>query len=732
MSSNHVCHDGEPLQISRLHFEDLAESVVQEYSSPPNQEALDKHLRRWRQSHSSQGLLTPAVLAEVARPDSEGLYRRVEISPEVRRGLEESRKEVDDYLRRGKLVYGVTTGFGTHRKHLVPTEDAARLSVNLLYSHAAGVGRPLPTEVIRGMMLLRLAAFAQGRSGISPYLVDRLQQVLNRGVVPYVPEKGSVGCSGDLCSLAHLFLVLIGEGRAWVIQNRGNSKGGEEPSWRDGMDRREWWLRTDASSRTEIWKRGDSRVLLTGREALEVAGIRPLDAGDLQVKDGLALTNGTTLSTAILALAVHDAATLFRVANISGSLTHQAVGGHTRAFEPHVGAVRPHAGQMLTAWELWHLLQDSTLKNRCALVGDAQDDYSLRSIPPVHGASYDAIAYARRVAEIEINSANDNPLFFRNFGRESNSDGKPIEFQFRYLEDLPRDERVESSLRDTYHCSAANFHGQPVAIALDLLKIALAELADIAERRIQLLLDANHNRGLPASLTLGTPGLESGYMLTQYTAASLVAENKVLCHPSTVDSIPTSANAEDHVSMAANAARHVRQVVENVADVLAIEVLCGLQALDIRTSEIGPWVRRQMQQERKQSQPGPSAGKGDGQDDPGAEEVRRFVEKKLGENALMLFPNWTRRHAIEDAATLLDTSSLRMSSRSRRLHRLVRSGPKEGGLGIPLIVADGPSHSGERSGAVFQELPPADLIATVARAVRDGRVLEAVWGEELS
>jgi histidine ammonia-lyase len=451
-----------------------------------------------------------------------------------------------DGQKNKRLIYGVNTGFGSARNKVIETGEAATLSENILYSHATGVGKPLSPEVVRGMILLRLRTFAQGCSGVRPIVLYKLVELLNKGVIPLIPEKGSVGSSGDLAPLSHLFLVLIGKGKAWIINDP--ARAGES-------------IAPDSA--------------LAGADALKQAGIEPLK---LSAKDGLALTNGATLSAAMLALAVHDAEQLYHSANISGAISLQAVCGHTRALEPLPHSARPHLGQILAARELCDLLQGSTLVDRVAALNDAQDDYSIRAMPQVHGAALTAILHTREIAETEINSVTDNPLFF---GHLKNS-STPL---FLFNQDHHDPDKFDKILKTT-HCSAANFHGEPIGIALDYLKIAVAELANIAERRIQLLLDKNQNRGLPANLTNGKQGLHSGLMLTQYTAAALVSENKVLCHPSSVDSIPTSANAEDHVAMATNAARHTRMVIENTTNVLAIELLCALQAVDLRIPAI--------------------------------------------------------------------------------------------------------------------------------------------------
>jgi len=421
------------------------------------------------------------------------------------------------------FIYGVTTGFGSNRDRLLfDPVDVSKMQVNILRSHAAGVGEPSPVEVVRAMLLLRARAFVEGCSGVRPDIVQLLVDMLNGRVHPVVPQQGSVGASGDLCPLAHLGLVLIGEGEAWV----GRPAPGQHPA------------------------RGD--------EALAAAGLTPLD--HLEAKEGLALTNGTNLSTAFGVLAAHDADVLLGTANLAGAMSLQALCGFTRAFDPRVQQARSNQPQAQAAHQVTAFLAGSRLVNKAE---DVQDCYSLRCIPQVHGAALRAIDHVWDILTDEINAITDNPLFFV-------GDGKPV---------FPENPTV--CLWNAY--AAGNFHAEPVALACDYLKLAIAELGSISERRAQLLLDPHHNRGLPPHLSAGEPGLYSGLMLAQYTAAALVSENKVLAHPACVDSIPTSSNAEDHVSMAPIAARHARRMIGNVQTVIAIELLCALQALDLRS-----------------------------------------------------------------------------------------------------------------------------------------------------
>ncbi len=432
--------------------------------------------------------------------------------------------------RKQCLIYGVTTGFGCHKDYAIQSpEEARRLQANILLSHACGVGPPLSPDVVRAVLLLRLNSFAKGHSGVRIDLLEFLSELLNECLHPFVPEQGSVGSSGDLCPLAHAALVLIGRGQA-SFDTPGTDGRWERGEWLDG---------TAALERI--------------RNALSARGI-PLPFS-LDYKEGLALTNGATVMTAIGALAYADAVNLIRHADAAGAMTLEAIGGRMRAFDPKVHALRPFPGQTACADNVRRLVDGSTLVDRN---GDVHDAYSVRCMPQVHGAVWDALEHVRRVLEIEMRSATDNPLFLE-------PDPKPFD-----------------GISDKWDYSAGNFHGEPVALAMDFLALALAELGSISERRIQKMLDRHHNYGLPSNLA-PDPSLHSGLMLSHYTAAALVSENKVLCHPASCDSIPTSANIEDHVSMGTVAARKARAVLENVENVIAVELLCASQALDFRT-----------------------------------------------------------------------------------------------------------------------------------------------------
>lgn len=429
---------------------------------------------------------------------------RVTLGSEAVRRMERGRAVVERRRDDPEPAYGINTGFGALAEVRVPPEDLDALQRNLVRSHASGVGDPLPTEVVRAAMLLRAAVFATGRSGVRPDLARLLVDMLNAGIHPVVPSRGSVGASGDLAPLAHIALALVGEGRVEV--------GGE---------------------------------VVPAADALARAGLAPVG---LQAKEGLALINGTQVMTGAGCLALADAEHLAVAADVVGAMTLEAVRGTPDAFDERVVGARPHPGALASAALLRALLADSEIRESHRH-GHAkvQDPYSLRCMPQVHGAVRDALGFARRVLEVEVASATDNPLVFE--------DGAVL--------------------------SGGNFHGEPVAIALDLLAIAVAEVASIAERRVEHLLNPALSDGLTPFLA-SRSGLASGLMIAQVAAASLVAENRVLCHPASVDSIPSSANREDHVSMGLTAALKARSVVANTRTVLAIEALCAAAGLDQR------------------------------------------------------------------------------------------------------------------------------------------------------
>ncbi len=451
---------------------------------------------------------------------------------------------VENYARDWKAgdhtatEYGVTTGFGEFKDKAIAPGDLQQLQRNLLLSHSVGVGENtdpddlsnyFPAEVVRGALVTRLNAFLKGHSGVRSVLVKIVQAMLNRGVIPLVPLRGSVGASGDLCPLSHLFSVLLGVGRFYTAGERQLRETRELPS-----------------------------ILGFSREEMLPT-----------FKEGLALVNGANFSSSMLALAVHDAEQLAKAADENAALALEAVAGCARALDPKVHQARGQVGQIESARRIRELIGGSRLVERA---GAVQDAYSLRCAPQVHGAVRDAIAYARGIAERELNAATDNPLFFP-------EGGEPFDVQFRanWPEWYRGDDRLAYS--------AGNFHGEPLAIAADLLVIAVAELASIAERRTQLMLDRDQNRGLPPNLTT-RPGVNSGLMIAQYTAASIVSENKVLAHPASVDSIPTGANTEDHVPMSTYAGRKLRTVIGNVQAVLSIERLVASQAIEWRVALI--------------------------------------------------------------------------------------------------------------------------------------------------
>ncbi len=430
-------------------------------------------------------------------------HRRVEIDAASVQAMQKTRDYVEKLLRDKKVVYGLTTGFGKFSDTYISAEDAKAMQLNLIRSHACGIGQPFAKEVARAILLLRINALAIGYSGIRPEVVQLMADMLNRGVTPVIPEQGSLGASGDLAPLSHLALVLVGEGEAYYQGER-----------------------------------------LPGGEAMARAGLAPIV---LEAKEGLALINGTQVMTAVGVLACWDAKRLADWADNAAALTAEALYGVRDAFDDATHAIRPHRGQRRSAQRIRSLTAGSRLMTN---QGErrVQDAYSLRCAPQVHGASRDAIAYVEEKLGIEINSATDNPLIFAD------------------------EDRV---------ISGGNFHGQPIALAMDHLSIAAAELANISERRIERLVNPHLNENLPPFLTMNG-GVESGFMIAQYAAASVVSENKSLAHPASVDSIPSSGNQEDHVSMGTIGARKARQIVDNAYNVLAIELLCGAQAADYR------------------------------------------------------------------------------------------------------------------------------------------------------
>ncbi|RAL26589.1 histidine ammonia-lyase [Thermoflavimicrobium daqui] len=431
----------------------------------------------------------------------------VQLSPKAIQKMSSSKAHVDHLVKEEQTVYGVTTGFGKFSDHFITSEQSHELQLNLIKSHACGVGEPLPEEIVRGMMLLRVNALAKGYSGISPRTVQALISLLNQQIHPIIPSQGSLGASGDLAPLAHMCLPLLGLG--------------------------------------EVSFRGQIRPSI---QVLNEVGLEPIQ---LEPKEGLALINGTQMMCSLLTEAIIQARTLLLSADIISALTLEALQGIPHAFHPLLQQVRGHQGQITTAKNMLALLDGSELTTQPA-EKRVQDAYSLRCIPQVHGASKDAYHYSMHVVETEMNAVTDNPLIFPEIGQV---------------------------------ISGGNFHGQPLALVADFLKIALAEIANISERRTERLVNPQLS-GLPAFL-IQNGGLHSGYMILQYVAASLVSENKVLCHPASVDSIPSSANQEDHVSMGSIGARKCLEVIENTKKVLAIEYLCAAQALEFTTKKCG-------------------------------------------------------------------------------------------------------------------------------------------------
>ncbi len=428
-------------------------------------------------------------------------YSPVAIRETAIAGINAARAVVDKILDSGEVVYGVNTGFGKLSDVTIPAEKLRQLQINLVRSHAGGVGEPLDEAETRTLILLRANVLAKGYSGVRLTVVETLCQLLNHRVHPVIPAKGSVGASGDLAPLAHLALVLIGEGEA-IFQNQR----------------------------------------MVGGEALKRAGITPLQ---LEAKEGLCLVNGTQAMAGLGSLLLLKAEQLLSIANLAGAMSLEALHGTTRAADMRIHSIRPHLGQQKVALHLLSLTADSEIIASHKNCRRVQDAYSLRCIPQVHGAVYDAVAYVRKVLEIEVNSATDNPLVFA--------------------------ETAEL-------ISGGNFHGEPLALALDFLAIALTELGAICERRIERLVNPDLSE-LPAFLT-PEPGTCSGLMIAQIVAVALQGENKVLAHPAVVDSLPTSGNKEDHVSMGMTSALKLKTIVENLETLLALELFTAAQALD--------------------------------------------------------------------------------------------------------------------------------------------------------
>jgi len=446
-----------------------------------------------------QGLTLEKLFA-IARKDAP-----VELTPAAVERILRTRRLIDRWVNEGRTIYGVTTGFGALSDVTISRSDTRKLQENILMSHAAGVGAPLDESTVRAILALRIKDMARGHSGIRLETVQCLLELLNRGACPVIPEKGSVGASGDLAPLAHLGLVLLGRGEAFFRGQR-----------------------------------------IPGSELLEKLDLEPLP---LDSAEGLALVNGTQVMTAIGALTTHDALQLAKLIDLAAAMSLEVLMGSRTEFNARIHEVRPHPGQGSAAENMDRMVKDSEIITSHKDCFRIQDAYTLRCSPQVHGAARDAMAYVRQVLETEMNASTNNPLFFA--------------------------EHKDFLL-------GGNFHGQPVALALDFLCMAVTDLAGISERRVERLVNPKLS-GLPAFL-VKDGGLNSGFMLAQYTAAALVSENKVLSHPAGIDSIPTSANKEDHVSMGSIAARKCRDAVRNARTVVAIELLCAAQALDLFTN----------------------------------------------------------------------------------------------------------------------------------------------------
>ncbi len=441
----------------------------------------------------------------------------VVINPAAKPGINRAAEAVTRLLARGEVAYGITTGFGAFKDRVIPREHVEELQRNIIASHAVGVGDPFDIPTTRAIMLIRANTLARGYSGIRLATLQLLLDMLNRGIHPVIPQKGSLGASGDLAPLAHMSLVLIGLG--------------------------------EAEYQGQVWP---------GTEALARAGLEPTV---LVAKEGLALTNGTAVMTALGALESYRARLLSRVADVAGCLSLEALHGTPLAFDARIHQLRPYPRQVNCAAYLRELLVGSDF-TRHHDPTNVQDAYTLRCIPQVHGAVRDAIAYARWVIEIELNSVTDNPLIF-----------------------------IDDKTEEITVLSGGNFHGEPLAIAMDYLSMAMTELGNISERRTMRLTDEASNAHVLPAFLIKHGGLNSGFMLVQYTAAALATENKVLSHPASVDTIPTSANVEDHVSMGCTAALQTRQVNTNVEQILAIELMAAAQGIDFRKEALGPAAR---------------------------------------------------------------------------------------------------------------------------------------------
>ncbi|MFO7664362.1 MAG: histidine ammonia-lyase [Chloroflexota bacterium] len=444
------------------------------------------------------------------------LGRPVLLDPAARPRMERSREAVDRMVSEERVVYGITTGFGRFKDRVISLDEVRQLQLNLVRSHAVGVGPNLPRSVVRAMMVVRANTLSLGFSGVRPSVVQLLLDLLNAGITPRIPAQGSLGASGDLAPLAHLALVLIGEGEA-------TTESGTEPG-----------IYTESS------------------QVLAAAGLNPLI---LEAKEGLALLNGTAQMVGMGALLVRRAINLILTADVTACLSLEALHGTDRAYDQRVHALRPHPRQIDCAAFLRRLLVGSQFLRRDD-PQHVQDPYTLRCVPQVHGAVRDSIAYAQWVINIELNTVNDNPIIF--------------------VDDAGTIDVV----------SAGNFHGEPIALAMDYAALGLTELGNMSERRCARLVDADSNGGVLPMFLTARGGLESGLMMAQYTAAALASENKVLAHPASADTIPSSANVEDHVSMGATAVRQAMQILEHVETIVGIELLLAAQGINFRCREM--------------------------------------------------------------------------------------------------------------------------------------------------
>lgn len=433
----------------------------------------------------------------------------VVLSESAKKNVERAADAVQTLLRRGEIAYGITTGFGAFKNKIIGRDDVEKLQRNILLSHAVGVGEIFDVPTTRAILLIRANTLARGFSGVRVETLEMMLRFLNLGIHPQIPQKGSLGASGDLAPLAHAALPLIGEG---AVEFNGE--------------------------------------ILTGAQALERAGLKPLT---LAAKEGLALTNGTSVMCAMGVLASYQCQNLKEAADIAACLSLEALNGTIAAFDERIHRLRPHPRQQKCAENLRKILAESDFV-RGFDPADVQDSYTLRCIPQVHGAARDSIDYAEWVFNLELNAVTDNPLIF-----------------------------IENEKIDVV--SGGNFHGELLALAFDYLAVALTEIGNMSERRIAKMVDSNCNNGLLPAFLVENGGLNSGFMLVQYTAAALATENKILAHPASADTIPTSANVEDHVSMGVTAGLKFRQVLKNVETILALELLTAAQGVDCRRND---------------------------------------------------------------------------------------------------------------------------------------------------